>query len=151
MSRALLHQAGPEDLARLVPLIEAFHQEMGFTLPDGHAEHAVTPLLAGSPHGTAYLAGPRIAPLGYAVVCFGWSVEFGGLDGYLDELYVRPGIRGRGIAQQMLGELRTLMTDAGVGGLALEVDRTDAAAQRLYQRAGWKLRDRYSLMTLDLT
>ncbi|MGR3492958.1 MAG: GNAT family N-acetyltransferase [Shimia sp.] len=104
-------------------------------------------MLAGSPHGVVYLAGPRVAPLGYAVVTFGWSIEFGGLDAWLDEIYVRAQVRGRGIGGDMLFGLVAELRDRQVKGLSLEVDRGDAATQKLYSRVGFEMRARYALMT----
>lgn len=150
MSRALLHTAWAEDLERVAGLVGAFHGEMGYTSDPGLVRDALGPLLAGSPHGVVFLAGPRVAPLGYAVVSFSWSIEFGGLDAWLDELYVRPQVRRRGIAGDMLGALGAEVRARGAKGLSLEVDREDAAAQKLYAKAGFTLRDRYTLMTQRL-
>mmetsp|Transcript_6985 Transcript_6985/g.11259 ORF Transcript_6985/g.11259 Transcript_6985/m.11259 type:complete len:110 (-) Transcript_6985:2382-2711(-) len=105
------------------------------------------PLLDGIPHGAAYLIGPPRAPIGYIVVTFGWSVEFGGMDGFVDELYVRPGVRGRGIASEVLISLPRALAGAGLKALHLEVGAANENAARIYSRAGFRLRDGYHLMT----
>ena len=105
------------------------------------------PLLDGIPHGAAYLIGPPRAPIGYVVVTFGWSIEFGGMDGFIDEIFIRPGVRGRGIATEVLLALPRALADAGVKALHLEVGTENAVAQRLYGRAGFRLREGYHLMT----
>ncbi|MGV6848123.1 MAG: GNAT family N-acetyltransferase [Marinibacterium sp.] len=148
---AALHLAGPDDLDRLVPLVAAFHDEQGIASTDDGRRAALQPLLQGSPHGAAYIIGPARAPIGYIVVTFGWSVEFGGLDGFVDELWIRPTVRRRGIATEVLLELPRALAGAGLRALHLEVDRDNAAAQRLYARSGFAARDRYMLMTRDLT
>ncbi len=93
--------AKPDDIDRIVPLIAAFHAEMNIDQSDAKRRAAVQPLLDGSPHGAIYIAGPVRAPIGYAAISFGWSLEFGGLDGILDEIYIRPGVRGRGIGSDL--------------------------------------------------
>lgn len=142
-----LHLAKPENLDKLLPLAAAFHAERGIGTDDDHRRRALMPLLEGSPFGAVYLMGPPRAPIGYVVLTFGWSVEYGGMDAFVDELYVRPGVRRRGIALEALNGLRNMLKSAGVVGLHLEVDKEDAATQRLYQRAGFRLHERYVLMS----
>ena len=98
---AALTLAKPEHLDRLVALCAAFHEEEGITQSDDQRRAALGPLVEGLPYGAVYLIGPPRAPIGYIVICFGWSVEFGGLDAIIDELYIRPGVRGRGIASDV--------------------------------------------------
>src|SRR5690606_19389591 len=105
--------AKPDHLDRVLPLIAAFHAEIGIAQDDATRHAAALPLLAGSPHGAIYIAGPVRAPIGYAIVSFGWSMEFGGLDGILDEIYIRPGVRGRGIGANMLSALPLALAGAG--------------------------------------
>lgn len=144
---AALHLAGSDDIDRLLTLCGRFHEEMGFTLDEAHRRTAFEPLLAGAPQGAAYLIGPARAPIGYLVVSFGWSIELGGLDAMLDEIYLRPSVRGRGIGTEVLHMLMTALREAGVVGLSLEVDSENVAAWRFYQKAGFNRRDRYVLMT----
>jgi ribosomal protein S18 acetylase RimI-like enzyme len=144
---AALHLAGPDDLPKLTALVAAFHAEMEITQDDGTRARGLTPLLEGSPYGAAYLVGPKSAPIGYIIVTFGWSVEFGGMEGFVDEMYVRPGVRGRGVASEVMLSLPRALAETGLKALHLEVDREDAAAQRLYEKTGFVRRDRYMLMT----
>ena len=142
-----LHLARPENLDRLLPLAAAFHAEMGIAADDDPRRRALMPLLEGSPFGAVYLMGPQRAPIGYVVLTFGWSVEYGGMDAFVDELYIRPGVRRRGIALEALNGLRNMLRSAGIVGLHLEVDKGDAATQALYRKAGFRLHERYVLMT----
>ncbi|WP_170390361.1 GNAT family N-acetyltransferase [Ruegeria arenilitoris] len=147
---AALRLARPEDLDRLMGLVAAFHAEAGIEQDPDQRRDALTPLLEGIPHGCIYLIGPSRAPLGYIILTFGWSVEFGGMDGFVDEIYIRPAIRGRGIATEVLLDLPKALAGAGLMALHLEVDRTNEAAQKLYLRTGFKPRDRYMLMSKKL-
>ncbi|WP_170599587.1 GNAT family N-acetyltransferase [Ruegeria arenilitoris] len=147
---AALRLARPEDLDRLMGLVAAFHAEAGIEQDPDQRRDALTPLLEGIPHGCIYLIGPSRAPLGYIILTFGWSVEFGGMDGFVDEIYIRPAIRGRGIATEVLLDLPKALAGAGLTALHLEVDRTNEAAHKLYLRTGFKPRDRYMLMSKTL-
>ncbi len=147
---ATLTLAGPAHLDSLIALVTAFQAEQGIEMTDDARRRGVAPLLDGIPHGAAYLIGPPRSPIGYVVITFGWSVEFGGLDGIIDELYIRPGVRGRGIASEALIALPRALAQGGVRAMHLEVDRDNAAAVKLYSRAGFKPRDRYMFMSRTL-
>ncbi|GAA6207620.1 hypothetical protein NBRC116601_09130 [Cognatishimia sp. WU-CL00825] len=149
MSTAL-HLAKPADLPKLMPLVTAFHRELDLSTEETALERAIIPLLNGSPYGAVYLMGPARAPIGYVTLTFGWSIEFGGMDCFIDEIFVRPGVRGRGMALDALVSLRNMLKSADVQAIHLEVERDNKDVQRLYGRAHFKLRDRFSLMSLKL-
>ena len=142
-----LHLAVPEDADRLLPLVAALHAEMGFGTDADHHRGAILPLLDGSPHGAVWLIGPRRAPVGYVVVSFGWSVEYGGLDAIVDELYVRPAVRRRGMGFEALDALAKALREGGVTALHLEADRDQARLVGFYRRAGFQPRDGYMYMS----
>ncbi len=146
MSTAL-HLAGPADLDRLSALVADFHASRGMTRDEATLGAGLMPLLAGSPHGAAYLMGPARAPIGYVVVTFGWSLEFGGLDALIDEIYIRPAVRGRGIAREVLTALPGALGRAGIRAIHLEIGRDDAESRRFYARAGFVARENALLMT----
>jgi len=142
--------ATPTEAAKILPLVAAFHSEHGIDMTDEARANALAPLLEGSPLGAVWFFGPTMAPTGYVIVTFGWSMEMGGMDAFVDELYIRPRVRKRGIASEVLAAIASSLSGVGVKALHLEVDREDKATQRLYARAHFKLRDRYSLMTRAL-
>lgn len=147
---ASLTLAGPDHLDKLLSLVGAFHAEANMTTSEESRRAGVAPLLDGIPYGCAYLIGPPRAPIGYMIITFSWSVEYGGLDGTIDELYIRPGVRGRGIASEALVALPNALSDGGLRSIHLEVDRDNAAALKLYRRAGFILNENYIFMTKHL-
>lgn len=136
-----------EHLDKLVSLVAAYHAEEGIEQTDEARRNGITPLLDGIPHGVAYLIGPARAPIGYIILTFGWSVEFGGLDAFVDEIYVRPGVRGRGIATEALLAVPNALSGGGIKAIHIEVGRANEIAQKLYARAGFKPRDNLMLMS----
>jgi len=84
------------------------------------------------------------------IVSFGWSVEFGGLDGFLDEIYIRPAVRGRGIGTEVLISIPKALAGAGLRALHLEVDRENTSARKLYEKLHFEPRERYMLMSRKL-
>ncbi len=144
-----LHMARIEDLERLLGMVAAFHAEFGIVQDDETRLAAVLPLLEGSPLGVVYILGPRNAPVGYVAISFGWSIELGGIDGYIDEFWVRPAVRNKGMGGEALSALIRALKDAGVRALHLEVER-ESPVNKLYERLGFEKREKYCLMTSDL-
>jgi ribosomal protein S18 acetylase RimI-like enzyme len=142
--------AKPDDLERVARMVGDFHAEEGIAQDDATRRGALLPLLEGSPHGAVYLAGPARAPIGYVVICFGWSVEFGGMDGFVDEIYIRPAVRGRGIGSEILMSLPKALAGAGLKALHLEVARDNDRARKLYEKLHFVPRENYVLMTRKL-
>ena len=80
------------------------------------------------------------------MLTLGWSLELGGRDAFIDELYVRrraAGPRPRHARPDDRGGRRQRL---GVRAVHLEVDPTNETARRLYQNIGFRLRERYHLM-----
>jgi ribosomal protein S18 acetylase RimI-like enzyme len=61
---------------------------------------------------------------------------------YVDALATETGYRRRGVAGALLDEARRLARAAGLGHVALDTAATNAAAQALYERCGFKVTDR---------
>jgi ribosomal protein S18 acetylase RimI-like enzyme len=147
---ASLTLAGPDHLEHLLALVTSCHAEAAITSTPEQRRAGTAPLLEGIPQGCAYLIGPPRAPIGYIVMTFGWSVAFGGLDAFIDELYIRPGVRGRGIASEALVALPRALAGGGLRAIHLDVDTANTAAINLYRRAGFTSRDSAILMSKRL-
>lgn len=136
-----LHLAGLDDLDKLMPLVAGFHAEMRYDTTPEHHEAAIVPLLDGSPHGAIWVIGPRRAPVGYIAVTFGWSIVFGGMDASVDEIYIRPAVRRRGMGHDALDGIAKALREAGVRALHLDVPEGDEKAQKFYSRARFHPRE----------
>jgi ribosomal protein S18 acetylase RimI-like enzyme len=76
--------------------------------------------------------------VGYVVLTFGFSLEYGGLDAYVDELWINPRFRGRSFASQALEFLSLECKKLNVAALHLEVDSDNHAAKSLYAKMGFE-------------
>ena len=94
--------------------------------------------------------GPLSSPLGYIAITFTWSLEFGGLDGTIEELYLRKKVRGRGIGTSAIYHLIKVLSQHGLKSLALEVDGRNQRALQFYRSTGFRLREHYNLMVMEL-
>jgi ribosomal protein S18 acetylase RimI-like enzyme len=144
-----LRAATPSDCALLVGLMSEFYAESGYPLNRRRAELAFSELLADPGLGRVWLIQAEPGPVGYVVLTLGYSMEYGGRDAFVDDLFIRPIFRGRGLGKLALAEVRAACEERGVRALHLEVGRDNAAAQSLYRRVGFVDTDR-QLLTLKL-
>jgi GNAT superfamily N-acetyltransferase len=84
---------------------------------------------------TARLGGELV---GVAVISFLWTLEHGGPAAWLDEVYVEPSRRGGGIGRKLVEAAMQVARDSGCIALDLEVDAGHEAAERLYERMGFR-------------
>ena len=145
-----LQPAGPADLERLLPMVRAAHDHEDVQQSESLRRQAVAGLLGEGAPGRIWLLQLDGETIGYAAVCFGYSIEFGGRDGFIDELFILAPYRGRGPGRDAMAQLLQQARDLGVRALHLEVARDNELAQRLYRTAGFTLRERYALMSARL-
>lgn len=73
---------------------------------------------------------------GYAILVFYWSNEYGGHKVYIDELFVLPEWRGKGLATAFFRYLQQEFAGFAVA-FELEVTPQNAKARQLYERLGF--------------
>lgn len=123
-----IRRATPADLPALLGLLHEFDPATDVA--------GVAPLLTDDRHGVIWVTDALDA---YAVVTWGWSVESGGAEAILDEIYVRH--QGRGAGSALIEHLHADCDRRGVRRIFLETERPNAAARRLYARHGYVAED----------
>ena len=101
------------------------------------AEQSIRTFLAHPPFGRLLILEDEGAVAGFAIVTFSFSFEFRGRAALLDELYVVPSARGRGLGTATLRVVEELCAAEGMTVLQLEVSDANARANALYQRIGF--------------
>ena len=111
---------------------------------DGHgydrekARAALVALLQNPEFGRVWLILDGDSPVGYAVLCFGYTLEWLGRDAFVDELYLREEHRGRGWGKKIMAFLEDAARGLGIRTLHLEVVESNRAALRLYEAIGFR-------------
>jgi ribosomal protein S18 acetylase RimI-like enzyme len=138
----VLAPVGPGDRAALEPLVRAYYAEDGLAFDEQRQGAALTAVLDGDPLCLAWLVRIADATVGYVVLTLGFSLESGGRDGVIDELFVAPSVRGRGIGAKVLALIDQEARARDLKRLYLEVGH-DNPARGLYRRAGFVDHRRY--------
>ncbi len=116
-----LRIARPEDEERVLRLVAACHEEVGLAPDPRDRDRAVAMLLTGEAPGALYLVGPPTSPVGYVAVSFGHSIAAGGTEAHVDELFVRPSVRRRGMASEAMSTLAKMLSEHGVRTLHVRI------------------------------
>ena len=130
-----------DDAAEVARLLHAFNTEYDTPSPGPEVlAGRLRTLLAGDAT-LAILAGPPGAAVGLALVTFRPNVWYAGEVALLDELYVRPDLRSKGIGARIVDLLLATARSRGVGLIEINVDEGDVDAQRFYERHGFSPTD----------
>jgi GNAT superfamily N-acetyltransferase len=141
--------AGESELDVLLPLMRAYYAEDGYAFEEQTARRALGELLRTPALGRVWLIRAGTRAVGYLALTLGFSLEFGGRDAIVDELFVVPAERGQGLGSRALEVAAAACVEMGVRTLHLVVERSKESAQRLYRRQGFVAADRL-LMTRRL-
>ena len=134
---SMIRLATRRDVHALAGLMAEFYSEANFTLDTAAATRAFETLLAAPALGAVWLAEQDEEPLGHLVLTVAFSMEYGGLRGFIDDLYVRPATRGRGTGAALLEAAREGAIARGLRALCVETGLEDHPARSLYARAGY--------------
>lgn len=142
-----IRDARPDDFDAIVPLVRSFYELDRHPFDADLVESGLRPLLAGEAPGFVIVAEDDSEVLAYAVVTWGWSIEAGGQDALLDEIYVAD--RSRGIGAEMMYQIIDRCREAGCRKMFLETESHNRAARIFYTRHGFDIDDSV-WMSLDL-
>lgn len=129
-----LRLASPDDLDALLPRTRALNDHEGIRVSTQSLRDAMTVLLRSPSLGGVWVITRDDAAIGYAIVTFGFDLEFAGRDAWLTELWVDEAHRQTGAGAAALELLVPELKLRDVGALHLQV-RPENPAKRLYERA----------------
>ncbi len=126
------------DTAALLDFMHSYYAFDGHGFVRDKARTALTTLLRDANLGAAWLILDTDRPVGYVVLCFGYSLEWLGRDAFVDEFFLREEYRGRGWGRKTMAFLEQAARERGVRTLHLEVVEENAAALQLYTKLGFR-------------
>ena len=116
----------------MLTLVSEFCVTDQHTFDPDRVTRALVPLLEDDAHGVVYLADNE---QGYVVITWGYSLESGGREALIDEIYLRR--RGEGRGGKVMDALFDDMAARGVVKMFLETETHNRRARRFYARQGF--------------
>ena len=136
MPESLLTRATADDLPMLLELVEEFYVLDRHVFDRDRVAAALGPLLASQEFGVVYLIEKD---QGYIVLTWGYSLESGGREALIDEIYLRR--RGEGMGSRVMNALFEEMAARGVVKMFLETETHNTRARGFYARNGFTADD----------
>ena len=128
----VLQRARIEHLPLMLTLVSEFCITDQHAFDPDRVTRALVPLLEDDAHGVVYLADNE---QGYVVITWGYSLESGGREALIDEIYLRR--RGEGRGGKVMDALFVEMAARGVVKMFLETETHNHRARRFYARQGF--------------
>lgn len=139
--------ATSKDLAELLGMMKELQSDDPWSCPFDEATTAkVLGQLLDSPAlGRVWFIAAEDKNVGYIVMSFDYSLEYRGLNAWIDEFFVKRSHRGVGIGTRAMEFFAEQARQLGVAAIHLEVNHGNPAID-LYRRTGFEDHHRY-LMT----
>lgn len=132
-----IRAARPEDVALLLRFIRELAEYEGIADQVVATEAGLQRALFGTPaRAEAVLAWAGAEPLGFVVFFHNFSTLLGRHGLHVDDLYVVPAWRGRGLGRRLLAHVARLALERACGRLEWWVMTDNAPAQRFYDTLG---------------
>jgi GNAT superfamily N-acetyltransferase len=146
VSSTQIRLADPADIEAVMPLVREFYAYERLELNSDRYVQLAQTLISNSDLGKMLVVEDRGVLIGYAVVGFGFSLEFGGRDALLDEFYLCESHRGQGIGAKILETVEEVCRTQGIHAIHLEADHFNVRVHEYYKRMGFRDHERH-LMT----
>ena len=132
----MIRKLTPQDEAVFVAMSEEFYASpaVEHAVPRDYHTRAFRELMRSDEYLEGYLLCDGETPAGYALLQKTYSREGGGLTYWVDEVYLRPAFRGKGLGS----ELFAYMDGLGAARIRLEVEPDNTRAIKLYSSLGYK-------------
>jgi diamine N-acetyltransferase len=132
--------AAESDAATLLQFMREYYAFDGHPFDEQKARAALLALLREPALGRVWLIQDGDLPVGYVVLCFGYSLEWLGRDAFVDEFFLLENFRGRGWGSKAMAFVEDAARALDIRALHLEVVRQNTAALRVYGKLGFRER-----------
>ena len=138
----VLRPVAADDLPALLGMLRRFYAEDRIPLDEPRVRRGLGQLMADASLGAALFAEVGGERVGYLVLGWCFSIEQGGRHGLVDEIYLEPAARGRGLGRVLLAAACDWARGQGAEVARLEVNRHNPRAKALYIGHGFRDDDR---------
>ena len=138
--------ATEEDLETVAAMKRELYANDGIAIDPALHNGASRQLMAEPMFGGMWVMEAAREIAGYVVLTLGFSLEYGGRHGMLDELFVAADYRGRGWGTAAIRYIMAECARREMSTLLLEADLSNEKATRLYRRIGFREHHRRLMM-----
>ena len=144
----MIRKLCPQDEAVFLAMSQEFYASpaVEHAVPYEFHTRAFAEMMRSDTYLEGFLLSDEKTDAGYALLQKTYSREAGGLTVWIDEIYLRPAFRGKGLAKEFFAFAQTL----GAKRLRLEVEPENEHAVALYRKLGYRMMH-YRSMTKDLS
>lgn len=129
-----VNRAEPGDLEALLKLIQEFYTIDHHDYDETLLMNSLPDLLDSDEFGLVWKLGSPAE--GYAVVTWGYSLESGGREALIDEIYLRE--RGTGSGSRLMSHILEDCRRRGIVRIFLETESHNVRVREFYRRAGFE-------------
>lgn len=137
MSANLVRLAQLSDVTTLATMMIDFYAEADFALNREAAQRTFEQLIRWPERGCVWVLDCDSMAAGFIVLTTAYAMEYGGLRGFVDDFFVRPAFRKRGLGAAALATVKAHCLAIGVRALFVQAGPDNDPAQSVYKRAGF--------------
>ncbi len=144
-----IRDARPEEAEELLPLMRAYCDFYDASPPDRGLLEMARTLMTDPEQGAMFIARDGADAVGFATLDWKWSSLKGARIGYLEDLFVTPDARGRGIADALIEACAERCRERGAPAMEWLTAPDNHRAHAVYDRTG-AVADTYVEYDLEL-
>jgi ribosomal protein S18 acetylase RimI-like enzyme len=137
------------DLDVIIPFVREFYSYFKYPYIKEKKRDVLKALIHNRSLGRILLIERNGKYTGYVLLAFSFSLEFNGPIAFIDELFIDPSERQKGVGSQVLKQVEALSFRLGMKAVRLESEAKNSRATALYARSGYNDHGR-RLMTKQL-
>ena len=137
--------AETSDIEFLLAMMREFYALEQISFDEKVARSALNQLIENEFFGRVWLMQNENGIIGYVALIFGFSLEYGGRDALIDELYLRENFRNQGFGAKAIKFVEEFCRENKVKALHLEVSHHNPKARALYEKLEFVDYKRYFL------
>lgn len=153
MPAIAIHPVGPDDLGELLALMREYCDFYEVS-PTDERLLALARALIADPVGEGVQLIARDdegGAVGFATIFWGWSTLGAARHAVMNDLYVCPGARGRGVAEELIAACCERARTHGAASMGWQTAKANQRAQAVYERVGAQREEEWLDYGLDLS
>jgi ribosomal protein S18 acetylase RimI-like enzyme len=126
-----------KDTETILGCMKDFYELEGIKFNRGKSKEAIENLIRNKSIGILWMILANNTSIGYCCIAFSYTLENYGRDCFLDELYIKPEYRSKGIGSMVMKLIEDYMVRLELKAIHLYVNNTNTDAYKYYIKHGF--------------